>query len=601
MLRSISMDTGAPYGTKTSIVDTSVATASVRADSKRNTGGSSSTDTGSPSFISSQGNLNDNNYGFGQLLEGYTPAASSTQTIGRSPRDSAQNLGASPIKYGGAGENSPKTLGDVPMSNALKLIRRNSILQLRTDEWKCSATKSNRKHVASERCIQRLRHIFETLDTDYDGFLTTEQLNKCYTHANYPNNGSDQRVMDQVLFDCIRQSRLNGDDILDYEEFVDFMLIPQETFCTRHWTKLIFLAVMSWFLVAPLVYCNFNRKIKVWSFWDALYFSAATVTTVGYGDYKPDSDAMKLFTVAYIFSGLVIVSRVINEFADYLVRSYDRHLRTMDLEVSGAFMNTFSKREERKSRMLRSQRTASEKIAAILGPPQWGQNAMWKEKLRLWASKIHQKVREEWVQWSNHNRMVIQAVSVSISLVFLPIVIGTIFAYHNENWTFVDSLYWTCVTVTSVGYGDLLLKKESSRIFAIFFILFGFACLGAAIGRIARLKIELRCYHKKKRLLNRSLSVNLLMDMDQDGNGVDKCEFVCAMLLQMDKVTNDDLRPLLKRFDELDVDKSGFLTRVDIEIMRKQWREQMSGYKESKPQQLEENYDNTDCYDIQNA
>jgi voltage-gated potassium channel Kch len=40
---------------------------------------------------------------------------------------------------------------------------------------------------------------------------------------------------------------------------------------------------------------------------DALYFSVITLTTVGYGDFAPKTDAGKLFTAAYVLVGIGIL------------------------------------------------------------------------------------------------------------------------------------------------------------------------------------------------------------------------------------------------------------------------------------------------------
>lgn len=40
---------------------------------------------------------------------------------------------------------------------------------------------------------------------------------------------------------------------------------------------------------------------------DALYFSVVTLTTVGYGDFAPETDAGKLFTAVYVLVGIGIL------------------------------------------------------------------------------------------------------------------------------------------------------------------------------------------------------------------------------------------------------------------------------------------------------
>lgn len=52
--------------------------------------------------------------------------------------------------------------------------------------------------------------------------------------------------------------------------------------------------------------------LEDWTWVDSFYFSAVAVTTVGFGDLTPTSDASKLFTVFYIFSGITIVTVWLN-------------------------------------------------------------------------------------------------------------------------------------------------------------------------------------------------------------------------------------------------------------------------------------------------
>lgn len=48
---------------------------------------------------------------------------------------------------------------------------------------------------------------------------------------------------------------------------------------------------------------GYNR-LEGWRYLDALYFSAYTLTTVGYGDFVPKTDMGKIFTIGYVFFGV---------------------------------------------------------------------------------------------------------------------------------------------------------------------------------------------------------------------------------------------------------------------------------------------------------
>ena len=52
----------------------------------------------------------------------------------------------------------------------------------------------------------------------------------------------------------------------------------------------------------------FYHSVEGWTWLDSLYFSVITLTTVGYGDFSPQTDGGKVFTMIYIFVGLGILA-----------------------------------------------------------------------------------------------------------------------------------------------------------------------------------------------------------------------------------------------------------------------------------------------------
>jgi len=59
------------------------------------------------------------------------------------------------------------------------------------------------------------------------------------------------------------------------------------------------------------------RYLEGWSWIDAAYFSVITLSTVGYGDFSPQTDAGKLFTIGYIIVGIGIILTFINTLYDH--------------------------------------------------------------------------------------------------------------------------------------------------------------------------------------------------------------------------------------------------------------------------------------------
>jgi len=64
-------------------------------------------------------------------------------------------------------------------------------------------------------------------------------------------------------------------------------------------------------------------------------------------------------------------------------------------------------------------------------------------------------------------------VVAAVSALILLIGIGTVVFHNFENWTWIQSLYFTVTTLTTVGYGDLYPTSDAARLFTTFYILAG--------------------------------------------------------------------------------------------------------------------------------
>jgi voltage-gated potassium channel len=63
---------------------------------------------------------------------------------------------------------------------------------------------------------------------------------------------------------------------------------------------------------------------------------------------------------------------------------------------------------------------------------------------------------------------------------------GTIFYWRFEDWTIIEALYFSVVTLTTVGYGDFTPTATGTQIFTIIYILTWFGVLVALLTSVAQ-------------------------------------------------------------------------------------------------------------------
>ena len=78
-----------------------------------------------------------------------------------------------------------------------------------------------------------------------------------------------------------------------------------------------------------------------------------------------------------------------------------------------------------------------------------------------------------------------RTIFVVIASVFGSLLIVGTFAYHFlEDWSWVESFYFTVCTLTTIGYGDFSPTSDASRLFTAVFALVG---VGVAFGSFGAL------------------------------------------------------------------------------------------------------------------
>ncbi len=84
----------------------------------------------------------------------------------------------------------------------------------------------------------------------------------------------------------------------------------------------------------------------------------------------------------------------------------------------------------------------------------------------------------------------IRNIIVSLFCLVSILLFGTI-SYHNiEHWSYIDSLYMTVITLSTVGFREVHQLSEAGQIFTIIIILFGTGVVAYAAGSVIQLIVQ---------------------------------------------------------------------------------------------------------------
>ena len=76
---------------------------------------------------------------------------------------------------------------------------------------------------------------------------------------------------------------------------------------------------------------------------------------------------------------------------------------------------------------------------------------------------------------------------------------GTVFYHYFMPLKWIDAVYFSVITITTVGYGDIHPVNDPTKIFTIFYVLIGVGIIAASLNILVRIAAQRQAEKIKKR------------------------------------------------------------------------------------------------------
>lgn len=311
-------------------------------------------------------------------------------------------------------------------------------------------------------------------------------------------------------------------------------------------------------------------ETPAWPLLRSLYYITVSIFTVGYGDVVPYSSAGRLFAMPYLLVGIAVIFPIMARLGGYLLTAAEH-----------SFLNRLLRGDAQGAAASRSFSESSPSRSSVAS-----------------AQLESEYVGNPIVRTRRHRIRFV----FSLVLLLIPLFAGSIVLWllnrsgpqvssrnrqddQQARWIFLDALWYSYSTLTTLGYNDLAYQhKQKHRTLLIVFIPCSVIIGTAAISNVARIRRDIREEHKMRQMLD-GLNAETIEAMDQNGDGVDKNEFVLFCIKATNLVDIDKIRRFEMLFDDADIDGSGKIDKADLEALnyaRSKINDKTAGFYEAR-------------------
>ncbi|VDD90262.1 unnamed protein product [Enterobius vermicularis] len=201
-------------------------------------------------------------------------------------------------------------------------------------------------------------------------------------------------------------------------------------------TKLLFQAYDTDFITANHLSKRHSDIQRTWTLTNAIFFTTTLLTSIGYGNMVPITPKGRMFCVVYALFGVPLMLITVADIGKFL----SEHIIKLYAKYSEA------RRRYQKRKFSRLSNTDTDDETQI---------------------------REELTQLGLENSAI--PISLVIGILLGYIAFGAAILSAWEKWNFFSGFYFSFITLTTIGFGDIVPTKQGLLMIDLLYIIVGLA------------------------------------------------------------------------------------------------------------------------------
>lgn len=349
----------------------------------------------------------------------------------------------------------------------------------------------------------------------------------------------------------LRQQSIRAGDTAKAARFADVIAELEKDSTHSQWMLWFgVLAVVNHFIGATFTL----HLLEGWSFSDSLYFAVVVTTTVGFGDFSPTKPISKLYLCYLVFAAVSLISTCLAFAVGALI---DKQEELLMQSMIGQNDDAESGGQAAVDREAALTQGGWREFARPL--------AAWLRKLPVFPAFTEFTFLDDLLWLSDYTQCM-----YTFAFFVLVVLSGVWVFMQYEGFGFIDALYVTCISASTVGFGDEVPRSAVTKRIMTVWLVVATLTLAKLVTDQSDSYVRSRQRAVTRRLLSASMDRATIRQMDVNGDGqVSRAEFLAMVLVQLGKVAQADVDECLRRFDELDEDGSGTIDTTDIALARR--------------------------------